>query len=74
MIKLQGNEGAREVRGGRPTSLGGMPQGTVPLFPRGTCNGEVQGEALKLPATDPLGLEADGGEMEYRHIQWKPLP
>ena len=38
-----------------------------------TCNGEVLEEALKLPATGPIGLEADRGQMEYRHIQVKEL-
>jgi hypothetical protein len=36
-----------------------------------TCNGEVLEDALKLPATGPIGLEADRGQMEYRHIQIK---
>ena len=39
-----------------------------------TCNGEVLEEALKLPSTGPIGLEADRGQMEYRHIQIKELP
>lgn len=39
-----------------------------------TCNGEVLEEALKLPATGPIGLEGDRGQMEYRHIQLKELP
>jgi hypothetical protein len=30
--------------------------------------------ALKLPSTGPIGLEADRGQMEYRHIQLKELP
>lgn len=34
-----------------------------------TCNGEVIEAALKLPATGPIGLEGDRGQMEYRHIQ-----
>jgi hypothetical protein len=33
------------------------------------CNGEVLADALKLPETGPIGLEADRGQMEYRHIQ-----
>lgn len=41
---------------------------------RCTCNGEVLEEALKLPATGPIGLEADHGQMEYRRIQLKELP
>ena len=36
-----------------------------------TCNGEVLQDALKLPADGPIGLEADRGTMEYRHIQIK---
>jgi hypothetical protein len=39
-----------------------------------TCNGEVLEAALKLPATGPIGLEGDRGQMEYRHIQIKELP
>ena len=41
---------------------------------RCTCNGEVIEDALKLPATGPIGLEADRGQMEYRRIQLKELP
>ncbi len=39
-----------------------------------TCNGEVLEAALKLPESGPIGLEADRGTMEYRHIQLKELP
>ena len=39
-----------------------------------TCNGEVLEAALKLPATGPIGLEADRDTMEYRRIQLKELP
>ncbi len=38
-----------------------------------TCNGEVLEEALKLPEDGPIGLEADRGTMEYRHIQLKEI-
>jgi hypothetical protein len=38
-----------------------------------TCNGEVLEAALKLPATGPVGLEADRGQMEYRNIRIKEL-
>jgi hypothetical protein len=38
-----------------------------------TCNGEVLEAALKLPATGPIGLEADRGQMEYRNIRVKEL-
>jgi hypothetical protein len=39
-----------------------------------TCNGEVLEDALKVPATGPIGLEADRGQMEYRRIRLKELP
>jgi len=38
------------------------------------CNGEVLEEALKLPATGPIGLEGDRGQMEYRRIRIKEEP
>lgn len=34
-----------------------------------TCNGEVLEEALKVPASGPIGLEGDRGQMEYRRIR-----
>ncbi len=34
-----------------------------------TCNGEVIEEAMKVPATGPIGLEGDRGQMEYRRIR-----
>jgi hypothetical protein len=41
---------------------------------RCTCNGEVLEEAMKVPETGPIGLEADRGRMEYRRIRLKELP
>ena len=38
-----------------------------------TCNGEILEAALKLPATGPIGLEGDRGQMEYRRLQIKTL-
>jgi len=38
-----------------------------------TCNGEILEEALKIPVTGPMGLEADRGQMEYRNILIKAL-
>ena len=38
------------------------------------CNGEVLVDALKLPESGPIGLEADRGQMEYRNIQIQELP
>lgn len=39
-----------------------------------TCNGEVIEEALKVPATGPIGLEGDRGQMEYRRIRLRVEP
>ncbi len=33
------------------------------------CNGEVIEAAMKVPATGPIGLEGDRGQMEYRRIR-----
>lgn len=38
-----------------------------------TCNGEVLNEKMKVPATGPIGLEADRNTMEYRKIRLKEL-
>ena len=38
-----------------------------------SCNGEVLEEALRVPATGGIGLEADRGQMEYRNIRLKEL-
>ena len=39
-----------------------------------TCNGEVLEAAMKIPATGPIGVEGDRGQMEYRYIELKELP
>lgn len=38
-----------------------------------TCNGELLTDALKVPATGPIGFEGDRGQMEYRRIRLKEL-
>jgi len=38
------------------------------------CNGEVLESAMKVPATGPIGLEGDRGQMEYRRIRIKTSP
>jgi lysophospholipase L1-like esterase len=40
---------------------------------RCTCNGELLEAALQLPASGPIGLEGDRGQMEYRRIRIKTL-
>lgn len=41
---------------------------------RCTCNGEVLEDAWPVPATGPIGLEGDRGQMEYRRIRLQELP
>lgn len=36
-----------------------------------TCNGEVLEAAMPVPASGGIGLESDGGTMEYRNIRLK---
>jgi lysophospholipase L1-like esterase len=36
---------------------------------RATCNGELLEENLRIPATGPIGVEGDRGQMEYRRIR-----
>jgi lysophospholipase L1-like esterase len=38
-----------------------------------TCNGELLEAEFKLPATGPIGLEGDRGQMEYRRIRIQAL-
>ncbi|HWH70609.1 MAG TPA: GDSL-type esterase/lipase family protein, partial [Candidatus Sulfotelmatobacter sp.] len=39
-----------------------------------TCNGEALEAAMQVPATGPIGLEGDRGQMEYRRIRVQELP
>jgi lysophospholipase L1-like esterase len=39
-----------------------------------TCNDEILEAAMKIPATGPIGLEGDRGQMEYRRIRLQELP
>jgi lysophospholipase L1-like esterase len=38
------------------------------------CNGELLEAAMKVPATGPIGLEGDRGQLEYRRIRVRELP
>ncbi len=40
----------------------------------GLCNGELLEAAMPIPATGPIGLEGDRGQMEYRRIRIRELP
>lgn len=39
-----------------------------------TCNGEVLEAEFKIPASGPIGVEGDRGQMEYRRIRLQQLP
>jgi lysophospholipase L1-like esterase len=39
-----------------------------------TCNGEVLIDAMPIPASGPIGLESDHGQMEYRRIRVQESP
>jgi hypothetical protein len=41
---------------------------------RATCNGELLEAEMKVPASGPIGLEGDRGQMEYRRLQIKTAP
>jgi lysophospholipase L1-like esterase len=41
---------------------------------RCTCNGELLEAAFALPASGPIGVEGDRGQMEYRRIRIQALP
>lgn len=41
---------------------------------RATCNGEVLEESLEIPASGPIGLEGDRGQVEYRRIRIGQIP
>ncbi len=36
---------------------------------RATCNGEVLNDAFPVPASGPIGVESDRGQIEYRRIR-----
>lgn len=38
-----------------------------------TCNGELLTDNFAVPASGPIGLEGDRGQMEYRRIRLKPV-
>lgn len=38
-----------------------------------TCNGETLEADFPIPASGPIGLEGDRGQLEYRHIRIRPL-
>ena len=51
-----------------------IPRPSFSLIAMSTCNGELLEAALKVPATGPVGLEGDVGQMKHRRIRNKELP
>ena len=45
----------------------------IPGVAHATCNGELLEAALALPASGPIGVEGDRGQMEYRRIRIRVL-
>ena len=43
-------------------------------FAHCTCNGELLEAAMPIPATGPIGVEGDRGQMEYRRVRLQELP
>jgi len=64
----------KDLKQYRPQEWNGIEIVVQDGVARSTCNGEVLGEPMKLPATGPIGLEGDRGRMEYRRIRIKELP
>lgn len=64
----------KELKKYRPQDWNELEVTVLGGVARCTCNGEVIEEAFKVPATGPIGLEGDRGQVEYRHIRLKKLP
>jgi lysophospholipase L1-like esterase len=61
----------KELKGYRPQDWNEIVVEVKGSVARCTCNGEVLEAAFPVPASGPLGLEGDRGQMEYRHIRIK---
>jgi lysophospholipase L1-like esterase len=63
----------RELQSYRPQEWNAIEVTVRDGAARATCNGELLEAGLKLPASGPIGLEGDRGQMEYRRIRVKRL-
>jgi lysophospholipase L1-like esterase len=63
----------RELKRYRPQEWNELVVTVTDGVARCTCNGEVLEAALALPASGPIGVEGDRGQMEYRRIRIKTL-
>jgi hypothetical protein len=64
----------KELRGYRPQDWNELVVTVTGTKARATCNGELLEAALEVPATGPIGLEGDRGQLEYRRIRVRVLP
>jgi lysophospholipase L1-like esterase len=64
----------KELRSYRPQEWNELVVTVTGTKARATCNGEVLEEALEVPASGPIGLEGDRGQLEYRRIRARVLP
>ena len=63
----------KDLKGYRPQDWNALEITVRDGKARCTCNGEVLEEAFEVPASGPIGLEGDLGQMEYRRIRLKRL-
>lgn len=63
----------KELRGYKPQDWNELVVVVKGRSARCTCNGEVLEEAFAVPATGPIGLEGDRGQMEYRRLRIQEL-
>ncbi len=59
----------KELKKYRPQEWNELTMKVEGGFAYCTCNGEVLEPMLAVPATGPIGLEGDRGQMEYRRIR-----
>jgi len=64
----------KDLKGYRAQDWNDLEVTVTGTVARATCNGEPIPEELKLPATGPIGLEGDRGQMEYRRIRLARRP
>jgi lysophospholipase L1-like esterase len=64
----------KELKAYRPQEWNELVVTVTGTKARATCNGETLEAALEVPATGPIGLEGDRGQLEYRRIRVRLLP
>jgi lysophospholipase L1-like esterase len=64
----------KELESYRPQDWNALEVTVSDKVARVTVNGELLEAALALPASGPIGVEGDRGQMEYRRIRIKTLP